>query len=84
MVGVTGVRVRVGQGVREEVGVGEIYGVCVGGMGVDVPVGRGVPVGLGVRDGLGVGEGVRLGGAVGGWPVTVNSPETLYISPTKI
>ena len=72
MVGVTAVRVRVGQGVREEVGVGDMYGVRVGGIGV------------GVRDGLGVGEGVRVGAAVGGLPVTVKFPATLKASPTKI
>jgi hypothetical protein len=71
MVGVTGVRVSVGQGVREDVGVGEMYGVRVGGIGV------------GVRDEVGVGEEVRVGAAVGGLPVTLNSPAILKVSPAK-
>ena len=87
IVGVIGVDVGEGRGVRVRVSVGDIYGdgeergVLVGGGVAD---GQGVKVGIGVTDGLGVfvgvvvkvgdleGVWVRLGTAVGGSPSIVN------------
>jgi hypothetical protein len=84
MLGVTGVRVSVGQGVRVRVGVELRKGVRVGGMGVCVLVGRGVRVTVGVLVGRRVRVGVSEGTAVGASPSTVNTPEIFQIRPVKI
>ena len=96
MVGVIGVRVNVGQGVRVAVGGGGVYGVRVGVGVAGVLVGRGVLVGTGVFVGravrvgvpvrVEVGDGVlvAVGSGVGGSPSTVKLPATLNSWPTKI